>query len=419
MTRRSVNGVVTFAQLAVGSPGSYRLIASGKRIPAEHLRQLQRQQTPSCAGKTPAVAHRRRRPGRSGGQDVVLLRIDVTAPANPAGRAAERSRPPSTPSPPLDCPGYADGPDTAVFVVLNREKIVRYTALRIALAADPRTLQASASCRTLLVASLTPSASAQDTNGDGAADQFVGQLTAASSTSSASHHAACLSHAESTPTATRSSDPVPANDQDPPTAADPPTRAPRRRFSDRVGGSAARVQSRDDLVALAAQPRADAADPLTDAEHGIRLSAISKASPTRALREGRVERRRGLVELARLLEREPVDALQQCAEPPAAERSSTELLAGRQRLLRQPRKARFSTSNACTWSTPGSGAATGKRTRARRAPRPLLSAPGAAGQPPQQRRRERDAVVVAVWRARSRARGASADRRREPSLVGA
>lgn len=178
--QRSVNGVVTFPRLAVGSPGSYRLIASGKLIPPGVSDSFNAEQDAVMCREDAGCRASATEIGTFGADKTPYsLRIDITAPANPnAGRDGGALTTSFDTQPPLDCPGYAErGPDTAVFVGPNREKIVRYTLSTSLLAADPRTLQACVGLPYNFLGRLfTPFPEPQDTNGDGAADQFVGQL---------------------------------------------------------------------------------------------------------------------------------------------------------------------------------------------------------------------------------------------------
>jgi hypothetical protein len=179
-TRRSVNGIVTFPQLAVGSPGSYRLIAAGKRIAPITSDSFSAEQAAIMCREDASCSASATQTGTVGPANTPYsLRIDITAPANPdAGQDGGALTASFDTQPPLDCPGYTErGPDTAVFVGPNREKIVRYTLSASLLAADPRTLQACVGLPYNFLGRLfTPSPEPQDTNGDGAADQFVGQL---------------------------------------------------------------------------------------------------------------------------------------------------------------------------------------------------------------------------------------------------
>jgi hypothetical protein len=178
-TRRSVNGVVTFPRLAVGSPGSYRLIASGKRIPPSISDSFNAEQDAIMCREDTGCSASATQTGTIGPDKTPYsLRIDVTAPPNPAGRDGGALTASFDTQPPLDCPGYAErGPNTAVFVGPNREKIVRYTLSASLLVADPRTLQACVGLPYNFLGRLfTPSPAPQDTNGDGAGDQFIGQL---------------------------------------------------------------------------------------------------------------------------------------------------------------------------------------------------------------------------------------------------
>ena len=178
--QRSVNGVVTFPRLAVGRPGSYRLIASGKHIPPGISDSFNAEQDAVMCREDAGCSASATETGTFGADNTPYsLRIDISAPANlDAGRDGGALTTSFDTQPPLDCPGYAErGPDTAVFVGPNREKIVRYTLSASLLAVDPRTLQACVGLPYNFLGRLfTPFPEPQDTNGDGAADQFVGQL---------------------------------------------------------------------------------------------------------------------------------------------------------------------------------------------------------------------------------------------------
>jgi len=178
--QRSVNGVVTFPRLAVRSPGSYRLTASGKLIPPGISDSFNAEQDAVMCREDAGCSASATETGTFGADKTSYsLRIDITAPANPnAGRDGGALTTSFDTQPPLDCPGYAErGPDTAVFVGPNREKLVRYTLSASLLAADPRTLQACVGLPYNFLGRLfSPFPEPQDTNGDGAADQFVGQL---------------------------------------------------------------------------------------------------------------------------------------------------------------------------------------------------------------------------------------------------
>jgi hypothetical protein len=179
-TRRSVNGVVTFPRLSVGSNGSYQLVASGKRIAPSVSSGFKAEQDAVECSDNASCSTSATQTGTFGPNDTPYsVRIDVTAPDNPDAADdggtlttsfnSQRS---------LNCRGYSErSPDTAVFVGPNREKIVRFTVSASLLAANPGRLQACVGLPYNFFARLlTRFPVLEDTNGDGVNDQFVGQL---------------------------------------------------------------------------------------------------------------------------------------------------------------------------------------------------------------------------------------------------
>jgi hypothetical protein len=178
--QRSVNGVVTFPQLSVGSHGSYRLVASGKRIPPRTSNSFRAEQDAVVCAVDISCSASARQTGTFGPNNTPYsLRLDVTAPDTPGagGEGAALTTSFNT-QPPLDCRGYHErAPDTGVFLGPNREKIVRYTVSPSLMAASPGKLQACVGLPYKFLTRLfTPAAVHEDTNGDGVGDQFVGQL---------------------------------------------------------------------------------------------------------------------------------------------------------------------------------------------------------------------------------------------------
>ncbi|HEX8158981.1 MAG TPA: hypothetical protein VF526_16460 [Solirubrobacteraceae bacterium] len=179
-TRSSVKGVVAFPGLTVGSPGSYQLSASGKRIPPTVSDSFEAQQDVVECSDNSSCTTSATKTGTFGSKDTPYsVRVDVTAPHNPNAEDdggmlttsfnSQRS---------LNCRGYGErSPDTAVFVGPNREKIVRFTVSQSLLAAHPGPLQACVGLPyNFLARLLTRFPVAEDSDGDGVNDQFVGQL---------------------------------------------------------------------------------------------------------------------------------------------------------------------------------------------------------------------------------------------------
>jgi hypothetical protein len=177
--RRSVKGVVTFPQLSVGSPGSYRLVASGKRIPPRTSNSFSAEQDAVVCTADASCSASATQTGTFGPNNTPYsLRLDVTAPDIPGDQDAGALRTSFNTGTPLDCRGYHErSPDTGVFIGPNREKIVRFTISPTLLAASPGRLEACVGLPYKFLTKLfTPAAVHEDTNGDGVGDQFVGQL---------------------------------------------------------------------------------------------------------------------------------------------------------------------------------------------------------------------------------------------------
>ena len=181
-TAAAVEGVATFGDISLASPGSYTLTASSTGSPSTTSNEfaVRDESTTTCQDNVDCTGTLTRTGTLPDGQTYVE-RLQVTAGDNPdLNQDGGTLRLGFNVTKPIDCAGYTEvSPDTGEFDGLNRPKTATTTTDRILLQRAGRTLASLKTCfgapydfPTGPFTRATP----EDIDGDGHTDRFVGLL---------------------------------------------------------------------------------------------------------------------------------------------------------------------------------------------------------------------------------------------------